>query len=129
LSSNNLQGTIPVAFAQQSFTQLQLNSNKFYGTLPEKLFEIPTLEFLSLSNNAMIKGPLPEILSPSLKRLYLSYNAFYGTVPESWGSSNLRVVDVYSNQLRCPFPMSLMEKFKARVSAMFGFPRSFVLMK
>jgi Leucine-rich repeat (LRR) protein len=56
---------------------LDLSNNALIGDLPEELEELPQLQLLNMSGNALGSGVLPDswsTLLPSLQVLDLSYN-------------------------------------------------------
>jgi len=61
---------------------IDLSNNQFTGSIPESLFDIPTIRLLYLSNNTL-SGAIPETYSnpPSLRDLYLDGNQFTGEIP------------------------------------------------
>ncbi|CBI18147.3 unnamed protein product, partial [Vitis vinifera] len=62
-----------------------------YGTFPEKIFQVPTLQILDIENNMLLEGSLPEFpLNGALETLILSDTKFSGKVPDSIG--NLKIL-------------------------------------
>ena len=88
LDNNNFSALVPEFLANFfSLTQLQLSSCGLYGTFPEKIFQIPTLQVLDLSNNKLLQGSVPEFpQNGSLGTLVLSDTKFSGKVPNSIGN-------------------------------------------
>ena len=57
------------------------------GTFPEKIFQVPRLQTLDLSNNELLQGSLPKFLpNGSLRSLLLSGKNFSGALPDSIGN-------------------------------------------
>jgi Leucine-rich repeat (LRR) protein len=58
LDNNNLSTPIPEFFANfTKLTTLRLSSSGLIGTFPRKIFQVPTLENIDLSNNVLLHGP------------------------------------------------------------------------
>ncbi|XP_070665574.1 receptor-like protein 7 [Malus domestica] len=58
-----------------------------YGTFPEKIFQVPTLQTIDLSGNQQLQGSLPEFpKNASLRSLVLSGANFSGLLPNSIGN-------------------------------------------
>ncbi|KAL2509961.1 receptor like protein 7 [Forsythia ovata] len=54
---------------------------------PDKIFQVPTLQNLDLSNNELLKGNLPQFPQRgSFRRITLSYTNFSGPMPDSIGN-------------------------------------------
>ncbi|KAI9086073.1 hypothetical protein K1719_032150 [Acacia pycnantha] len=87
LTRNYLNGSIPKSFAKLSLVVISLLANRFSGSIPNEIGNIPTLEELVLEDNHF-EGTLPSSLGKlkHLRRLLLSSNNFSGTVPESFGN-------------------------------------------
>ncbi|XP_003632604.1 receptor-like protein 32 [Vitis vinifera] len=88
LDGNNFSAPVPEFLANFSnLTQLRLSSCGLNGTFPEKIFQVPTLQILDLSNNKLLLGSLPEFpQNGSLETLVLPDTKFSGKVPNSIGN-------------------------------------------
>ncbi|CDP11033.1 unnamed protein product [Coffea canephora] len=89
---------------------IQLSSNRLTGPITPKLFNISTLQFISLSENSF-SGELPWTLGvslPNLEELYLGGNRFTGAILTSISNaSRLRVLDIGINHFTGAIPHSL----------------------
>ncbi|WOH06710.1 hypothetical protein DCAR_0626138 [Daucus carota subsp. sativus] len=85
ISSNGLQGPIPVGFGNMvNLRNLSLASNAIDGKIPESFGKMTSLTNLFLSNN-MLQGNIPESFGRNLGRLQwldLSENNFDGDLEE-----------------------------------------------
>ncbi|XP_022891713.1 receptor-like protein 12 [Olea europaea var. sylvestris] len=100
LSSNKLQGEIPISLGNMSrLTSLYLYGNQFTGEVPCPALS-SSLTDLDLSNN-MFNGTIPQCIGSlsKLKSLYLVLNNFEGIITESHFSnlSQLQWLDLSSN--------------------------------
>ena len=88
LDNNNLYSPVPDFLADfQHLTCLRLCSCGLYGTFPEKIFQLPSLRIVDVSNNMLLEGCLPEFpLDGALETLILSYTNFSGKIPDSIGN-------------------------------------------
>ena len=79
---------VPEFFANfRNLTSLRLSSCELNGQFPEKIFEVPTLQTLDLSDNKQLSGTLQGFHSNgSLRSLVLSRTNFSGTLPDSIGN-------------------------------------------
>ncbi|XP_070037121.1 receptor-like protein 50 isoform X2 [Nicotiana tomentosiformis] len=84
LDVNNLSAPIPDFFLDFSnLTVLSLYSCNLIGEVPQKIFQVSTLQTINLSQNELW-GSLPEFPSNgSLHTLDLSYTGFSGSIPTS----------------------------------------------
>ncbi|XP_060216876.1 receptor-like protein 35 [Lycium barbarum] len=110
LDDNNLSASIPEFFADFSnLSALSLRSCNLIGQVPKKIFQVPTLQTIDLSDNFKLGGTLPDFPSNgSLRSLFLSYTDFSGNLPKSIG--NLRMlsdVSFYSCNFTGPIPSSI----------------------
>ncbi|MBK8621486.1 MAG: hypothetical protein IPN79_06935 [Saprospiraceae bacterium] len=93
LNSNKLKGPLPDEITQlRQIVKLQLNDNNLTignntDSLPVGLSQLQNLEVLNLSSN-LFGGPLNEEIGQltNLKILNLSINYFTGNIPESFGN-------------------------------------------
>ncbi|XP_059594912.1 receptor-like protein 7 [Vitis vinifera] len=92
LDGNNFSSPVPEFLAKfQNLTCLRLSFCGLYGTFPEKIFQVPTLQILDIENNMLLEGSLPEFpLNGALETLILSDTKFSGKVPDSIG--NLKIL-------------------------------------
>lgn len=90
LAFNVLSGSFPAVTGLTGLRGLQLQSNRFTGTIPEALGALTGLQQLQLQQNALT-GTLPDVWGsfPSLTLLGLFGNLFTGAPPPSLVSSQL----------------------------------------
>lgn len=81
---NNLNGAIPDLSNLRQLTFLDLNTNKFSGSMPSFLSNMTNLQFIDLSSNQLT-----------------------GSIPPLDKLTNLKVLVLYDNNLSGPFPSSL----------------------
>ncbi|KAI4295406.1 hypothetical protein L6164_035455 [Bauhinia variegata] len=110
-SSNYFHSQIPywLSNLSDSFFNLDLRMNGFYGQLPDTLLNLQSLKYLLLGLNKMT-GTIPKWLGQykHLEELDLSGNSFYGSVPLTLGNiSSLTHLDVRANHLNGTLPESL----------------------
>ncbi|KAF5953588.1 hypothetical protein HYC85_006444 [Camellia sinensis] len=88
LVSNNLSLPVPEFFVNfTNLIALSLSDSNSYGRFPEKIFQVPTLQTLQLSNNIKLQGSLPEFLqNGSLQRIVLRSTNFSVRLPDSTGN-------------------------------------------
>ncbi|KAF5459471.1 hypothetical protein F2P56_023412 [Juglans regia] len=86
----NISSTVPESLANlSSLKALALVDCGLYGRFPTKIFQLPHLWGLSVTNNEDLTGHLPEFQTNSpLKYLYLSNTNFSGNLPASIGNLN-----------------------------------------
>ncbi|THG06288.1 hypothetical protein TEA_027499 [Camellia sinensis var. sinensis] len=84
------------AYREWLIEVLNLSSSNLEGQFPPKIFQVPTLQTLDLSNNIKLQGYLPEFLqNGSLQRIVLSHTNFSGKLPDSIGNlRNLSRIDL-----------------------------------
>jgi Leucine-rich repeat (LRR) protein len=69
------------------------------GTLPECLFNMPSLNQLYAGGNRVV-GKFPTTVIDSLKNISLSYNNIYGELPSSLGKNgDITLLDLSNNRL------------------------------
>ncbi|KAE8099175.1 hypothetical protein FH972_017179 [Carpinus fangiana] len=118
LDNNNLSTPIPEFFANfTNLTSLRLSSSGMRGTFPRKIFQVPTLEILDLSNNRLLHGPLPDFpQNGSLRTLVLSNTDFSGILSDSIrgqlpkslaNCTDLEVLNIGNNLIKDFFPCYL----------------------
>ncbi|KAL7265591.1 hypothetical protein ACSBR1_003382 [Camellia fascicularis] len=114
LGENNLSVSVPEFFANftnfRNLTVLSLSSSNLEGQFPPKIFQVPTLQTLDLSNNIKLQGFLPEFLqnNGSLQRIVLSGTNFLGGLPDSIGYlRNLSRIDLSRCNFSGPIPNSM----------------------
>ncbi|XP_062171104.1 receptor-like protein 6 [Alnus glutinosa] len=88
LNGNNIASPVPIFFANfKNLTSLEVSSSWLNGTFPKKIFQVPTLQMLDLSNNEDLQGSLPEFpLNGSFRTMVLRGTNFSGTLPHSIGN-------------------------------------------
>ncbi|CAB4297858.1 unnamed protein product [Prunus armeniaca] len=88
LDDNDISAPVPGFFANfSSLTSLSLRGCNLYGTFPEEIFQMTTLQEVDLSDNPRLQGSLPEFLNNgSLQYLHLSSSKFSGFLPKSIGN-------------------------------------------
>ena len=110
LSQVNIFSTIPHELASlSSLTSLFLRECGLHGEFPMKIFQLPSLQYLSVRYNPDLIGYLPEFQETSpLKMLYLAGTSFYGELPASIGSlDSLTELDISSCNFTRLFPSPL----------------------
>nr|CAD1840948.1 unnamed protein product [Ananas comosus var. bracteatus] len=112
LSANRLSGPLPHRGATNcsgTLRELHLSSNSFSGELPEPLFDLISLQKLSLSANNFV-GDISVNLSSlsNLRVLDLSLNSFGGSIPDAFRNlSMLEQFVAHSNSFTGELPPSL----------------------
>jgi hypothetical protein len=99
LSSNRIQGELPLDMDVPSLTYLDLSMNMLEGSVPSTLGQAGALQFLYLQGN-LLEGPFPSaLLQLNLLGLKLAQNRFSGTLPANLASALSRVIvlDLSSN--------------------------------
>nr|XP_023919908.1 receptor-like protein Cf-9 [Quercus suber] len=88
LNANNFSAPVPEFFADfRNLTSLNLRSCGLKEQFPKKIFQVPTLQMVDLSDNELLQGSLPEFYpNGSLQSLLLSGTQFSGTLPDSIGN-------------------------------------------
>ncbi|KAG0589842.1 hypothetical protein KC19_1G052900 [Ceratodon purpureus] len=108
LNSNRFFGTVPETFKyMKTLFELDLSNNKFSGTFPDVVLEIPNLEFLDIRFNKFY-GKLPrELFAKPLDAIFLNNNNFDGELPDSFGHSNSSAIVLANNNLHGNIPKSI----------------------
>ncbi|KAH9752515.1 Receptor-like protein 6 [Citrus sinensis] len=113
LSSNNLQGPLPVP--PPGTINYLVSNNSLTGEIPSGICNLNILESLVLSNNNL-SGLLPQCLgnfSDELSVLDLQDNFFFGTIPNTFiKESGLGVIDLSHNLFQGRIPRSLINYSK-----------------
>ncbi|XP_028945510.1 receptor-like protein 7 [Malus domestica] len=89
LDGNDFSIQVPEFFSKfPNLTSLHLSYSGLYGTFPEKIFQVPTLQTIDLSWNPQLQGSLPEFpKNASLRSLVLCGANFSGQLlPNSIGN-------------------------------------------
>uniref|UniRef100_A0ACD5V7A1 Uncharacterized protein n=1 Tax=Avena sativa TaxID=4498 RepID=A0ACD5V7A1_AVESA len=112
LSMNRLSGDFPAGFAQcRSLTELSLDGNGITGALPDDLFAVTSLQYLTLHTNSLSGEISPRGLRnlTALVSLDLSFNAFSGALPEVFDAlaGTLQELSAPSNMLIGGLPATL----------------------
>lgn len=113
IHEQGLRGTLPSEIALlTSLTDLHLESNRFYGTIPSEIFQnLPDLLYLNLNTNEF-DGTLqlgPGALQ-SLRSLLMDKNQLKGTLQEDFGdllSRSLEILDLSHNDFSGTIPPSI----------------------
>nr|XP_017251217.1 PREDICTED: receptor-like protein 12 [Daucus carota subsp. sativus] len=96
-----------------TFTAVDLSSNKFTGKIPEHFGSLEALRLLDLSNNELM-GPIPPSLGnlTQLESLDLSHNKLSGFIPQELAAqlNFLEFFNVSYNNLSGPIPQGLQFK-------------------
>ncbi|XP_061996600.1 receptor-like protein EIX2 [Rosa rugosa] len=106
LQGCGLVGKLPSSLGMlRSLQHLDLNSNSFWGSIPEFIISnlSSSLKTLDLRNN-VFNGSIPQSLGKlsQLVSLDLSYNVFNGSIPQSLGKlSQLVSLDLSYNSWKC----------------------------
>lgn len=114
LSQNCFSGHLPALQNLQQLSFLSLASNRFNGSIPTGLIQLPSLEEISLADNRLT-GPLPTLvylqgtsISSNLKILDCRYNFLNGSIPDEFVSAlNLSILRLASNNFTGPIPANL----------------------
>ncbi|KAG8374324.1 hypothetical protein BUALT_Bualt11G0119800 [Buddleja alternifolia] len=110
LSQNFFTGSIPLFHLSKKLTSINLRNNRLTGSLSSTHFKgLLNLESIDLGYN-LLGGSIPESLFdlPSLQFLRLSNNQFRGRVNEFSipHSSSMYIIDLSNNHLEGPIPES-----------------------
>ena len=112
LSVCQFNGTLPNSLTNLThLSHLDLSSNKFTGHIPFlDIKRLRNLVTIYLSNNS-INGIIPSFLFrlPLLQELLLSFNQFSILEEFTIMSSSLNILDLSSNDLSGPFPISIVQ--------------------
>lgn len=108
VSSNNLQGQVPIDICRLQLLYLDLSENNLTGPIPPRS-NFSTLHYLHLHRNSLT-GPIPNVLSQcsNLTTLDLRNNKLSGTVPRWIGMLvNLQALLLAGNNLHGQIPHEL----------------------
>ncbi|GKV49173.1 hypothetical protein SLEP1_g55935 [Rubroshorea leprosula] len=109
LSSNLLQGSLPILSTTSDFVNLIISGNNLIGEIPYSYCNLTSLNVLILANNSL-GGKIPECLGnlSDLSILDLRMNKFHGMIPNSFvNESQLMTLNLYGNQLEGILPRTL----------------------
>ncbi|XP_054778360.1 receptor-like protein 33 [Prosopis cineraria] len=120
LQSNSFYGSIPETFeVGNKLRTSNLNDNLLYGLLPQSLVHCNNLEVLDLGRNG-IHDTFPHWVQnlKELQVLVLRENKLHGFIPNLNSKSNyaftkLRVFDISNNKLSGPLPETYFKNFDA----------------
>jgi hypothetical protein len=101
LNANKFTGTIPEeVYSMTKLTNLQFATNNISGTLSNDIGKLTKLTALLVSNNEL-SGTVPTTITMlgALETLYLSGNSFSGTLPALAPLGSLSNLRVFQNQL------------------------------
>ncbi|XP_024383064.1 uncharacterized protein [Physcomitrium patens] len=107
LNGAQLKGTlVPQLGELREIALFHLNSNRFYGGVPDSFRYMKLLTELDLSNN-QLGGDFPKVVLaiPKLAFLDLRFNTFYGKLPsELFSKRTLQVIFVNNNNFEGTMP-------------------------
>ncbi|XP_066320078.1 receptor like protein 22-like [Miscanthus floridulus] len=105
LSSNRLQGLIPMPYSSAEI--LDYSNNSFSSLLPNFTLYLSSTAYLMLSHNN-ISGYLPRSICHSpLEVLDLSYNNFSGLLPRCLMENSLSIINLRENQFKGMLPSNI----------------------
>ncbi|XVF70327.1 hypothetical protein PTKIN_Ptkin11bG0153000 [Pterospermum kingtungense] len=110
LTDVRISSSLPIIAAKfSSLTTLILSNCDLHGEFPVGIFELPSLQFLSLESNQKLTGSFPDIrFNHPLLKLSLANTGFFGQLPESIGNfSSLEYLDIYNCHFSGKVPYSL----------------------
>ncbi|KAG2690922.1 hypothetical protein I3760_09G212900 [Carya illinoinensis] len=110
LKGNNLSTSVSEFFGDfKSLRYLFLRNSWLYGTFPKKIFQLPMLEILDLSQNKLLGGSLPDFLSNgSLRTLLLRGTEFSSVLPDSFGKLTMfSIIDLRGCNFSGSIPESM----------------------
>lgn len=83
-STNKFSGDIPpdTFVGMGNIKRIHLDNNKFTGSIPKSLAELPKLSELRLDGN-QFQGEIPNLHQNTLQLLNVSNNALEGKIPDS----------------------------------------------
>lgn len=107
LTNIGLQGKIPASYISHftNLIHLDVSHNKLTGSIPDKLWRMPHLEYLHTLNNNLSGFLSNEISNLSqLRSLMASTNSLTGTIPDLSSLTNLEKLIIGSNAMEGSFP-------------------------
>ncbi|EOY04295.1 Receptor like protein 6, putative [Theobroma cacao] len=110
LTDVRISSSVPNILAKfSSLKALILSNCDLRGDFPPRIFELPSLQFLSLQSNPDLTGYLPDIRSNHpLLELSLANTTFFGQLPESFGNfKSLELLDINTCHFSGKVPYSL----------------------
>jgi Leucine-rich repeat (LRR) protein len=120
LDNNDFTGPVPESFADfKNLRSLILANSGLNGTFPKKIFHIPTLQTLDLSNNNDLQGSLPHSVGnlKMLSEIDLHSCNFNGSIPKSMASlPQLLYLDVSYNNFVGSIPSFSMSKKLTKIN-------------
>ncbi|CAN6715521.1 unnamed protein product [Malus baccata var. baccata] len=113
IDNNNLSTKVPEFFSNfTNLTSLRMVNSGLHGAFPKKIFQVPTLQTIDLSDNAQLQGSLPEFpKNGSLRSLVLNGANFSGQLlPNSIGNLEfLSKIDIATCNFTGSIPRSTEE--------------------
>ncbi|GKV52714.1 hypothetical protein SLEP1_g59285, partial [Rubroshorea leprosula] len=109
LSSNLVQGSLPILSTTWDFRHLIISGNNLTGEIPSSYCNLTSLNVLNLAKNNL-GGKIPECLGnfSFLYILDLQMNKFHGIIPNSFvDESQLMTLNLNGNQLEGILPRTL----------------------
>ncbi|RXH81877.1 hypothetical protein DVH24_036218 [Malus domestica] len=111
IDNNNLSTKVPEFFSNfTNLTSLRMVNSGLHGAFPKKIFQVPTLQTIDLSDNAQLQGSLPEFpKNGSLRSLVLNGANFSGQLlPNSIGNLKfLSRIDIANCNFTGSIPRSM----------------------
>ncbi|XP_059446717.1 receptor-like protein 7 [Corylus avellana] len=118
LNDNKFHGTIPQIFTKgNKLRMIDFSQNQLHGRLPRSLANCTVLEVLNLGHNQM-NDTFPFWLGilPELRVLILRSNGIYGAIRSpnsSFDFSNIRIFDLSNNNITDKLPSQYFQNWKA----------------
>ncbi|DBA86983.1 TPA: hypothetical protein ACH3X2_000365 [Trebouxia sp. C0005] len=102
ISGNQLTGTLPDLAQLSLATSVLLAKNKFTGTIPAAVLELPSAVRIDLGGN-MLTGTVPIVSTGvNLSLLYLDHNRLTGSFPLLYTATEWHVFELSSNEISGP---------------------------
>jgi hypothetical protein len=98
---NQFSGLLPSVWNTPNLERIDLGINNYTGTIPQDLWDLPSLQSLIVDDN-QLTGPLPSLsTSNTLKNVWLYSNQLSGSIPSNFGInwSNLTSLKIQNNDL------------------------------
>lgn len=102
-------GTIPPGLGQfTSLVVLDLFGNRFIGTIPQEVLDLPILEMFNVANSGL-EGSFPLFRSKFINFLNINGNGFGGELPSDIGDRfpTMITMELANNTLRGTLPTSM----------------------